>query len=322
MTLKKGKITYANQVAETTLGYSLDELMDTQLIELIAPVCHDNIMAILNKSLYGFEVESSEINMVRKNMSELQTEVYYMQPVKDDEDETAVFIAKNITDQKEAERKVLKAIIDTQENERKSFAENLHDELGPFLSGIKLYIDEISSSDISKKEKDKLISYLQEMTDEAIAQTRSISNKLMPNVLINYGLFRAIQKFCQGLSATSKINITLDFNKPDKSYDKRIEVTLYRIIIELINNTLKHANASEIKIKMNDSNTILRLIYQDNGKGFAMEQLHEKEEGLGMQNIISRVKLLNGNVNIWSQPGNGLIVDIELYPHKIEGVAE
>jgi signal transduction histidine kinase len=280
-------------------------------MDIVAEQHLDAVSNMIDELFKGIKINDQEILMKRQDNTEIFTSFFIVHPYETVKKNYFVIIAKDITGQKETERKILNAVIETQERERKTFAENLHDELGPFLSGIKFYVEEITHDEPTTQKKE-LVEYLKKMTDQAISNTRSISNQLMPNVLVNYGLYKAINTFCEHLQIVNKISIELSSNKPGKQYDKKIELTLYRVIIELINNTLKHANATIVKISFIDNENQLTISYEDNGKGFDFENYIIGGKGLGIQNIISRIKLLKGELHFKSKPGKGFNINIQL----------
>ncbi len=312
MTIKDHLIAFVNPATYKVLKYKTGSLRNMDFFKLIDNTEVDKVDTILNKLHHDESIENVRLLMKSKNNDTVFTETSFIAvDVKEEGGKTVVMIAKDITAQVQSEQNVLSAVIETQEKERKSFAENLHDELGPFLSGIKLYVEEIAREDLSKSNRNELVSYLKRMSDDAIKNTRNISNMLMPNVLTNYGVYKAVERFCGNLQASKKINFNLDFNEPGKKYSDKLEVALYRIIIELINNTIKHAKAENIKIKLHDNGKILHFIYRDDGKGFDFEKKLNSGNGLGLQNIDSRVKLLGGKARYWSAPGKGIIIGVE-----------
>jgi len=311
MTFENGRCTFTNPAAQNILQYEHHELIGQQITDLIAAQNQKDITNMIDKLFKGKKINDSEIKMKRKDSKEIFVNFFIIHPSETATKDYFILIAKDITYQKETERNILNAVIETQERERKAFAENLHDELGPFLSGIKFYVDEITHDGLSPQ-KNELANYLKKMTNEAISIIRSVSNQLMPNILINYGLYKAINTFIGHLQIINKININLTSNQPQKKHDPKIELTLYRVIIELINNTLKHANATNINILFHDNDSQLCLTYEDNGKGFNFENYIIGGKGLGLQNIMSRIKLINGEIHFKSKQGKGFNVNIIL----------
>ena len=213
--------------------------------------------------------------------------------------------------QQNAERNILDAVIETEYKERKRFAEDLHDGLGVLLSTTRLYINEIEGSNAA--ERKDLIKQSNAMLDDAITNARNISNNIMPAALKNNGLEVAIKSFCDKINASGNIKIDVHSVNFKKHYKNTIEITIYRILTEMINNTLKHANATSISISLAQKANKLFITYTDNGKGFDYESmLNSTEKGMGIDNTISRVNSIGGHCIIKSSTGNGFFASIEL----------
>jgi len=214
-------------------------------------------------------------------------------------------------ERKISERRVLNAIIRTEERERKRFAKDMHDGIGPLLSTIKLYMNELISEDVEKKEKEESMDYINKLIDDALSGIRTISNNLTPRVIDEYGLISAINEFCNSINKTHKLAI--DFKSPDKlNLSSHIEINLFRIINELVNNTLKHADASKACISIKEENSHIIFTYSDNGKGFDYSKYAEdKQKGDGINNILTRVQSMDGEINIETGEGKGINVIIE-----------
>jgi len=210
---------------------------------------------------------------------------------------------------KENESKVLSAIIRTEEKERQKFSKELHDGLGPLLSSIKMAISAINKDNISET-NEKIIGKTESAINEAIIAIKEISNNLSPHILERFGLEKAIKAFIETVSAGKKMTIKMSSNIKGKRYDYNTEVILYRIIGELITNTIKHAAASEIEIAIHNYEKELELVYSDNGQGFDIQP--EEEKGMGLSNIKSRVKSLGGELVIFSRPKHGFFLKIKL----------
>ena len=209
---------------------------------------------------------------------------------------------------KESEAKLLSAIISTEEKERKHFAKELHDGLGPVLSSAKMTISAIDKKNIEVKNTG-LLDKVEKLVDNAILATKEISNHLTPHVLARYGLKKAIETFIRNAMISETIQIKLSANIDKKRYKESVEVVLYRICCELINNTQRHAFASKIAISLTDDNKNIELKYEDNGVGF--DSSHEKY-GMGLTNIVSRVKALHGTIELISSPQKGFNAHIAL----------
>ena len=210
------------------------------------------------------------------------------------------------------ERKVLNAIIKTEENERKRFAKDLHDGLGPLLSSIKMLVSGIKREPGSNY-NEKIIANLETVTNEAIISIKDISNSLSPHILSNFGLLSAINSFSEKINDANMLKVVVNSNINSKRFNFNTEVVLYRVVCELLTNTLKHASASLANIDIFLENNILKMYYFDNGKGFNVEKNMSKEtKGMGLNNIITRLKAIDGKIEIISKPNQGVNINIQI----------
>ena len=210
---------------------------------------------------------------------------------------------------KENEAKVLSAIIKTEEKERQKFAKELHDGLGPILSSIKMAISAINKSVIGKT-NEQIINKTENTVDNAIITIKEISNNLSPHILEHFGLEKAIKTFTDTIITKENLKIIISTNLNGKRYDYNIEVVLYRIIGELITNTLKYASASKAEISLFNYEKKIELFYSDNGIGFDIKNHNIK--GMGLSNINSRVKSLDGEIEMHSKHKQGFFLKITL----------
>lgn len=213
-------------------------------------------------------------------------------------------IQKQIDDlQKENEAKILTAIIKTEEKERQRFAKELHDGLGPLLSSIKMAFSAVIR-EIPPEKDINLISNTNKLIDESIVTIKEISNNLSPHVLNNFGLARAIEHFVSNVNIPDSPNISFSHNLNHTNLPQNTEIVIYRVICELVNNSIKHAHAKNITIDLVDDNDTLTLEYFDDGIGLNPEKM-EDTQGMGFSNILSRVKSVNGDITISGKPGKG-----------------
>jgi signal transduction histidine kinase len=210
------------------------------------------------------------------------------------------------------EKRVLNAVINTEESERKRFAKDLHDGLGPLLSSVKMSFSAVTVGAENKNQK-AIIESAKQAINEAISSLKEISNNLSPHILDNFGLASAIRSFTNKIDQTGKIRIESRSNIQEKRYTGNTEVILYRAICELITNTLKHARAKKILISLDEEEGKLKVLYQDDGRGFDYNQVLLNETGgMGLPNIRSRINSINGNFAVDSLPGEGVVVTIEV----------
>lgn len=204
-----------------------------------------------------------------------------------------------------SEKRLLNAILQTEEKERKRFAKDLHDGLGPLLSTVKMSVSALLQSKPDKASKE-VIENTNIVINEAISSIKEISNNLSPHVLSNFGLVSAIKNFTQKINQTKTISINFESNIEDKRFDNNVEIILYRATCELINNTIKHAQAKTISIDLLNRRNTITIHYSDDGLGFHQEEdNHETTSGMGLSNISSRIKSINGVFIINSIPNEG-----------------
>ncbi len=210
---------------------------------------------------------------------------------------------------KENESKIFSAIVQTEERERQMFAKELHDGLGPILSSIKMAFSAINKERTSDIDKQIMLK-TNFAIDEAVITVKEISNKLSPHILSNFGLERAIKSFLDTVMIKQAIVVNYSSTLQQKRFDFTVETVMYRVVCELITNTLKHANAQQISIQLEDSEKELSLLYIDDGQGFDTKGLTYR--GMGLSNMESRVKSINGIIQITSAINKGVRVSIQV----------
>ena len=212
-----------------------------------------------------------------------------------------------LTDQ---ELKSMNAMIEGQEEERKRIAEDLHDRVGSILSTVKLYFNALDNK-VDNYQEENRTQYVKatNLLDEAVQEVRRISHNLISGILMKFGLAPALKDLCETVDGTDKIKTNLFLHGLDERMETQTEISVYRIIQELISNTLKHAKASEIDIHVTRRDGNLNILVEDNGQGF---DTREKHDGIGLKNIRSRVDKLNGSITIESIKNKGTTVNIDI----------
>lgn len=215
------------------------------------------------------------------------------------------------------EKMFLNAIIQTEEKERKRFAKELHDGLGPLLSTVKMSVSSLSQIKHDETSKE-IVENTELAIKEAIKSLKEISDNLSPHVLNNFGLIRALNNFANKINIAKTIKIRIKSDLKDERFNNNVELVLYRVICELINNTIKHANAKNIDISIMNSENSLEIIYKDDGKGFDTEKIIDKpiSTGMGFSNIYSRINSLKGEITIESEKRKGIIVNIKVQKNE------
>lgn len=221
-----------------------------------------------------------------------------------------VITIADVTAAIDGEQKVLNSIIEGQEQERKRLAQEIHDGIGPMLSTIKMALANIES-DLKESEPALLKKFEKTyaIIDEVANDLRSVSHNLMPKALADFGLVASIESLCDKVDHTKDLSVKFIDSMQEYRLEKLKEFGLYRIVQELINNTLRHAKARNITLQLIKRANTVQLMYEDDGQGFRQERF---SYGLGLTNIESRAKALGGDVVIDSLPERGMTAAVEI----------
>ncbi|NOQ70917.1 MAG: sensor histidine kinase [Crocinitomix sp.] len=211
------------------------------------------------------------------------------------------------------QRDLLKTTINSQEAERNRIAKELHDEIGAMLTTTKLYAGQINPQ-LSNTKLNVVTDKMNLLFDDMIQNTRRISQDLRPVILEKLGLIEGIENLIGTINETGKLTVVFKQTTIQIS-DKQMELNVYRIIQELLNNALKHAEASEVEISLVTVEDINKLHYRDNGKGIDHIKLRQKI-GIGLKNMESRVSILNGTLH-FNPVNKGTEIEIE-FPNNAD----
>lgn len=199
--------------------------------------------------------------------------------------------------------------LQTLEDERKRFAQDLHDEIGASLSAIRLHVSRLENESPASALGTQLRE-VKGIIDQSMASTRRISHNLLPPGLEMFGLMHIVDDLAKKVSQPDGLQVKMDVSPELPRLDYNTELALYRILQELLNNTIKHACATEVIIKLHADATHYILSYQDDGKGF--DAASERYAGLGLRNMESRTKMIHGDFRFSTSPGKGLFVEIKI----------
>lgn len=207
----------------------------------------------------------------------------------------------------------LRAIIEATEEERKRIAKDLHDGIVQTLTGLSLRLQKqigtISALDQQQKDAFKRS---QSILDDAIGEVRGISHEMMPRVLNEAGLILAIDDMLAKSLGNTDIQYEFEHHKVDRErFRENVEISLYRICQELVNNIIKHSEAKAVSVQLLKTASHLVLVVEDNGKGFIFNE-EKNRNGIGLMNISSRAKAMNGEVNYEPSPQHGTVATIRI----------
>lgn len=325
VTTLSGQIVYEYNVLSKSLiwggaieevsGYSYEDYKAFDInkwIQLIHPEDREKTLALFNQALTTNSAINTECRFKHKSGDYIWLEIqFFAFALSGAPSNKIVGVMKDITNRKKYDVLILDSIISTEERERLSFSQELHDGLGPLLSAMKMYVQLMGKSD-RKMPFSEIIADIEKLIDEASETVRELSFKLSPHIINHYGLSEAIRLYAQKISEIKNINFVVE----DKSLcifeNKKSETILYRVLCECINNTIKYAEAKNIRIDIYCDNYFYIVKYMDDGKGFDVDEVKAGSNGLGLLNIQNRIKSINGFFEIQSKPGKGFYVEIKI----------
>ena len=313
----KGIITYVNDNFCKISKYSSDELIGRNH-RIVSSSFHDNSFiknlwtTILNGGIWRNEVRNKAKD----------GEVYWVDativPFLDSKKKPVQFVAinKDITEKKLIEQKLLgqkiqeqkrvtRAMVIAQEKERNHLGEELHDNVNQILAGTKLYLGMIGQD---KPEIKRLIKYPIELIDSSIEEIRMLCHRLA-TPLKNIDLKQMLKDLLGTLSSTSSIKTNLTYSLSSEILNDDLKLNIYRIIQEQINNIVKYSKAKNVQVSITEIDGILDVTTKDDGVGF---DTSDKRRGIGISNMMHRIELYNGAMEIISSPGKGCTIDIKI----------
>lgn len=202
------------------------------------------------------------------------------------------------------------AMLEGQDNERRRIAEELHDTLGSMLATVKLHfghVEDVIETGSSRGREQYIKAEV--LLNEACSEVRRISHDLYSGVLMKFGLKAALEQLQETIRDSAGIQVQFITSGLEGRLPYESEMNLYRVVQELVSNTIKYSGATKITLQIGQEEDELNLMYEDNGKGFDLSKV---KRGMGLDNIENRVKRLNGNLHIDSTPGYGMTVIIEI----------
>lgn len=201
------------------------------------------------------------------------------------------------------QKDLLHSTIETQEEERKRIAQDLHDAISAKLNVVSLSTNVLIDGKLAKEEQAHTLQHILSVTTKTLESSRRLAHNLLPPILENFGLQAAIEELCDEFISSKKVKVNYEIKYKDL-LSKSNELHIFRIIQELLNNSVRHGKAENIRLKINETNEQLDLEYSDDGKGFDIKSVN-KNKGIGLRNIESRVEILDGKLSYYSEIGNG-----------------
>jgi PAS domain S-box-containing protein len=328
----KGKIILSNRTSCELLGLSEEQMLGLTAFDprwnaiyengsYCPPDMHPSVIALRTKQV----VKDIVMGVYRPDTNDRVWLLVSAEPALDDNNDIIHVICSfaDITEQRRLSQELIyqeiqkqklltQATIDGQEKERKEIGKELHDNISQHLTTTRLYLEVAKEKVVEGEVKEMIYHAHKELTD-IINEIRKLSQSLVPPTLGDIGLVESVQDVCDSLKRTH--TIAVDFHHrsfTEETIPDNMKLMLFRIIQEQINNIIRHAAASTIHIRLQSDAESLGLVITDNGKGF--DPSDNDKKGLGLTNIINRVDLFNGRMDLQSAPGKGctVLVDVPL----------
>ncbi|MEI7661385.1 MAG: PAS domain S-box protein [Bacteroidota bacterium] len=303
----RGRVVFANDLILEITGFSKDEIIGKNVADLLTDPADPQNRDLFRNLSDGVFIEESEFEIRTENRKiVMKNFLLRNSKIKYKGNDATMTILIDITERKHLEKYVLSRVIETEEKDRKQFAADLHDDLGPTLSSIKLHLGLLEHARSPEKFSENLAICNQQL-GEAISKMRIVANNLMPRLLENFGLEAAVGSFINTMQHAGSFSITLTSKMKGRRFPTQTELHFYRIICELINNTVKHAGATNAIVKLNYVKGALTLEYTDNGKGYDVSEISKKVSGMGLGNILQRVNLIDAQIQFARRSGKTVV---------------
>jgi signal transduction histidine kinase len=203
------------------------------------------------------------------------------------------------------------AVLKGEEQERTRLAKDLHDGLGGMLSGIKYSLNTMKGNLVMTPDNAQAFERSMDMLDSSIKEMRRVAHNMMPEALVKFGLDTALKDFCNDINQSGALKLSYQsIGLKDTVIEQTTAIAIFRIVQELLNNTMKHSAATNAIVQVSKMDDLLSVTVEDDGKGFDASIL-EKSKGIGWENIKNRVEFLKGKLDVNSQSGKGTSVHIE-----------
>jgi len=225
--------------------------------------------------------------------------------------EVVICIIKDITGNKDAQKELSKKILETEENERKRFSSDLHDEVGACLSALKMSLQSlVNQEDYGRRME--MINNMGYILHVAIDNIKNLTRNLAPGNISVQGISATINDLVFRINQSGRIRIVYEKTGAEKAYDILFATSIYRIILEIINNGIKHANAKVLHITLDFGSEYVNIYYDDDGRGFDFESSLKSTKGIGLHSIVNRINHYQGNYNFSRRNFNGTVIKISL----------
>lgn len=307
-----GRVLRVNTEFTRVFGYTPQETLSRQLIELIAPGELAQDLRTKELSMEGARAETDTVRQ-RKDGSQIHVLVASVPITFSGRRKEVWVIYRDISERKAAEsalQSVSGRLLEVQESERRHLASELHDEIGQQLTGLRLLLklNRDASVDAIKSRFDQA----QSIVDDLLAAVRRLSFDLRPADLDQFGLLPALLGLFERYTAQTGILVDFKHRDIDRRFVPNIETAAYRVVQEALTNAARHAGVAGITVRFWTDENKLNLQVDDRGRGFDPEVVMKEAKSSGLFGMSERVNLVGGRMNIESAPGSGTTISVEL----------
>lgn len=317
-----GHITFFNEYARKFFGFPLHEIIGLNILGSIIPwrssAGRDYRSLIIDFLKHPDRYPTNEIENVRRDGSRAWV-AWTNKPVRDKKGRIVeiLSVGVDVTQRKQAQEQVhflTHQLIKAQENERLKISQDLHDHIAQDLSTLKISLETLFKD--QPPETKQKVAQLSDILHRSIASVRDMAYDLRPPGLDQLGLVKTLYLYCEDYSKSSSLEIDFAAAGMDElTLEYETEINIYRLIQEALNNIKRHADADEVTIRLVASSPDIVIRIKDNGKGFDVSDRRKqalKEKRMGLQSMVERVRLLQGNIDIQSRPRRGTTILIEI----------
>lgn len=307
------KFTTANEAAEKKYGYSEEEFTEMSILDIRPKQDIEAVEKLVQENPEEDRSEFTEWTHLTKDGKKLIVEISSSNIFYKGRNQRFV-IAHDITDQRKAEERAISAIIEGEERERQRIAKELHDGLGQYLSASNMNLKSVYEDleEIPEALNSTFESGLK-FLKHAISETRNISQNLLPKAIQDYGLELAAESLTNHLRKSHKLDVYFYSNLNGVELPDKVQINLYRILQEALNNATKHANPTKIDVQLAYSEGEILMTIEDNGVGFDANEI--SGNGIGIRSMKTRVGAMSANLDIVSNKGRGTIISVVVPIH-------
>lgn len=305
------RILEVNEAAERKYGYSEEEFLQMtpfDIRNITAGEERDQIERAVRQSAFEGGSYAARARHYRKDGQMMEVDIN-SKTIRIDNKKVFLVSLNDVTEKENREREMARAVIETQESERRVLGAELHDNIGQILASTQLYLGMVKAPEDFIQEK--YLAEARKSLSEASAEVRSISHRIAPAFLEHVTLTEAIHKLLDDMNPGKKSIVHFEFESSILAATIRPEIKLniYRIIQEQLKNIRKYASATEIWVDLKENNNRIYLTIADNGRGFDLQAVRP---GMGLMNMRKRAELFAGRFEIESEPGRGCQVRVEI----------